>query len=99
MLCVCVRMFVSVDCVTFDCTRVCVCVCVCGCVRACVCVNTSIIRYMACIILKISNEVLFFFRFLFFWYSTPCTVSYYFDGIFSFYITEMERWILMIVKC
>lgn len=28
MLCVCVRMFVSVDCVTFDCTCVCVVVCV-----------------------------------------------------------------------
>lgn len=43
-----------------------VCVCVCGCVRACVCVNTSIIRSMACIILKISNEVLFFFQIPFF---------------------------------
>ena len=83
MLCVCACSFLLIVLLLI------VRVCVCGCVRACVCVNTSIIRYMACIILKISNEVLFFSDFFF--SGTRLLVQYHIILMVSFHSTS-QKW-------
>ena len=65
----------------------CVCVCVVVCVRASV--FTPLIRYMACIILKISNEVLFFSDFFF--SGTRLLVQYHIILMVSFHSTS-QKW-------